>query len=85
MEKNQDTVGRSQDIKKAPAPRKKVDQVSQTLHRVSLSAQEVNAMAKAKALDMLQTSGLRMDVMNFAQNAQVTRRDDGGVDIEVIV
>ncbi len=83
MEKNQDTLGRTQDIKKAPAPRKRVDQVSKTMHRVSFSAQQVDAMAKEKALDLLQASGLRIDVMSFAQSALVTRRDDGGVDIEV--
>lgn len=85
MEKNQDSVGRAQDLKKAPTPRKRMGQVSKTLHRVSFSAQQVDAMAKEKALDMLQTSGLRLDVMSFAQSALVTRRDDGGVDIEVIL
>jgi len=54
------------------------------LHRVSFSAEQVDALAKREALAELSGSGFIIsNQMQFAQSAVVIRRDDGGLDVEV--
>tara|TARA_Y100000590_G_scaffold445246_1_gene577095 strand:- start:649 stop:888 length:240 start_codon:yes stop_codon:yes gene_type:complete len=58
--------------------------VSRTVHRVSFSAAQVDALAQLEALTELRASGLQIhNAMQFAQAAVVIRRDDGGLDVEV--
>ena len=55
-----------------------------TLHRISFSASQVDALAKREALTELRASGLQIhNEMQFAQSSAVIRRDDGGLDVEV--
>lgn len=58
--------------------------VPRTLHRVSFSAEQVDALAKREALAELSGSGFIIsNQMQFAQASVVIRRDDGGLDVEV--
>lgn len=60
--------------------------VPRTLHRVSFSASQVDALAKREALIELKKSGFNIsNEMQFAQSSVVLRRDDGGLDVEVSV
>ncbi len=58
--------------------------MKRTVHRVTFSAQQLDALAKREALAELREHGLRVsNDMEFAQSAAVIRREDGGLDVEV--
>ena len=77
-------VGSGTNHQASSAPAAPVGRVPRTLHRISFSASQVDALAKREALTELRASGLQIhNEMQFAQSAVVIRRDDGGLDVEV--
>jgi len=84
MARHQGTMGGAPHNQSQAFAHSQAGSLPQTLHRVSFSAIQVDALAKKQALTELRASGLQVhNEMQFAHAARVLRRDDGGLDVEV--
>ena len=84
MARHQNTMGGAPHNQPQAFSHSQAERLPQTMHRVSFSAIQVDALAKKQALTELRANGLQVhNEMQFAHAARVLRRDDGGLDVEV--
>ena len=84
MARHQSAMGGAPNNQPQAFAHSQAERLPQTMHRVSFSAIQVDALAKKQALTELRANGLQVhNEMQFAHAARVIRRDDGGLDVEV--